>query len=153
MEAGAVPGKMASSNLPDDQLNVIGINGWAWRRNHRYGTIVCNLERRRIVTLLPDREIATVKAWLTDYLEIEIVSRDRRSGYGEAVAKALPQAIQVADRWHFMENAGTVMNSVREAIIMEGEDHHMAIERELLDRCFPAAIRMRCFPGRSARRS
>ena len=50
------------ASLPDGQLNVIGIDDWAWRRNHRYGTIVCDLERRRIVTLLPDREIATVEA-------------------------------------------------------------------------------------------
>ena len=50
------------ASLPDDRLNVIGIDDWAWRRSHRYGTIVCDLERRRIVTLLPDREIATVEA-------------------------------------------------------------------------------------------
>jgi transposase len=50
------------ANLRNDQLNVVGIDDWAWRRNHRYGTIVCDLERRRIGTLLPDREIATVEA-------------------------------------------------------------------------------------------
>jgi len=44
---------------PADPLKVIGIDDWAWRRNHRYASIVCNLERRRIVTLLPDREPAT----------------------------------------------------------------------------------------------
>jgi len=42
------------ASLPEGQLKVIGIDDWAWRRNHRYGTIVCDLERRRIVTLLPD---------------------------------------------------------------------------------------------------
>lgn len=36
-----------------DDLRVVGIDDWAFRRNHRYGTIVCELERRRIVTLLP----------------------------------------------------------------------------------------------------
>jgi transposase len=35
---------------------------------------------------------------------IKIISRDRGGGYGEAVAKALPDAIQIADRWHLMEN-------------------------------------------------
>ena len=95
------------ASLPDDRLNVIGIDDWAWRRNHRYGTIVCDLERRRIVTLLPDREIATVQAWIANHPEIGIVSRDRGGGYGEAVTKALPDAIQVADRWHLMENASS----------------------------------------------
>jgi hypothetical protein len=37
-------------------------------------------ERRRIVALLPDREIATVAAWLGDHREIDVVSRDRGGG-------------------------------------------------------------------------
>ena len=45
-----------------EPLTVVGIDDWAFRRNHRYGTIVCDLERRQIVTLLPDRERATVQA-------------------------------------------------------------------------------------------
>jgi transposase len=84
---------------------VIGIDDWAWKRGHRYGTIVCDLERREIVDLLPDREAATVEAWLADHPAVEIVSRDRGGGYGQAVARAAPEATQVADRWHLMENA------------------------------------------------
>jgi transposase len=88
-----------------DPLFIIGIDDWAFRKNHRYGSIVCDLERRRIVALLPDREIATVRAWLSNHPEVRVLSRDRGGGYGEAAAKALPGAIQVADRWHLMENA------------------------------------------------
>jgi transposase len=88
------------SLLEHQPLNVIGIDDWAWRRNHRYGTIVCDLERRRPVTLLPDREPATATAWLEGHQEITVVARDRGGGYGEAVTRALPQATQVADRWH-----------------------------------------------------
>src|SRR5664280_845975 len=82
---------------PTEPLIVAGIDDWAFRKNHRYGTIVCDLERRRIVALLPDREIATVRAWLSAHPEIRVVSRDRGGGYGEAAAKALPDALQVAD--------------------------------------------------------
>jgi transposase len=90
---------------PADPLRVIGIDDWAWRRNHRYASIICNLERRRIVTLLPDREPATAQAWLAAHPTIAIIARDRGGGYGEATARALPHAVQVADRWHLMENA------------------------------------------------
>ena len=90
---------------PTEPLIVAGIDDWAFRKNHRYGTIVCDLARRRIVALLPDREIATVRARLSAHPEIRVVSRDRGGGYGEAVAKALPDALQVADRWHLVENA------------------------------------------------
>jgi len=93
------------AHLPSEPLSVIGIDDWAWRRNHRYGTIVCDLERRRIASLLPDREQATAQAWLANHPEIAVVARDRGGGYGEAAAKALPDAVQVADRWHLMENA------------------------------------------------
>lgn len=84
---------------------VIGIDDWAWKRGHRYGSIVCDLERREIVDVLPDREAATVEAWMVDHPDVEIVSRDRGGGYGQAVARAAPEVVQVADRWHLMANA------------------------------------------------
>ncbi len=84
---------------------VIGIADWAWKRNHRYGTLICDLERRRTIPLLPDREPATAQAWLSGQPQIEIVTRDRGGGYALAASRALPGAIQVADRWHLMENA------------------------------------------------
>jgi transposase len=100
-----------------DPLTVVGVDDWAFRRNRRYGTIVCDLERRRIVTLLPDREVATVRAWLADHPGIKIVSRDRGGGYGEAAARALPDAVQVADRWHLMENASSAfLDAVRKSM-------------------------------------
>jgi transposase len=100
-----------------DPLRVVGIDDWAWRRNHRYASIICNLERRRIVTLLPDREPATARAWFAAHPTIEIIARDRGGGYGEAAAKALPHAIQVADRWHLMENASRAfLDAVRKSM-------------------------------------
>ena len=105
------------ARLPVERPTVIGIDDWAWRRNHRYGTIVCDLERRRIVRLLPDREQATAEAWLADHPDIAVVARDRGGGYGEAAAKALPDAIQVADRWHLMENASCAfLDAVRKSM-------------------------------------
>src|ERR1035441_4358148 len=61
---------------PVEAPTVAGIDDWAFRRNHRYGTIVCDLERRQIVTLLPDREIATAPAWLAAHPGIKVISRE-----------------------------------------------------------------------------
>lgn len=79
-----------------DDLAVIGIDGFAFRRGQTYGTIVCDLERRRPVTLLPDRASDTSRLWLAQYQTISIVARDRGGGYGEAIAKAL---YRMLTRW------------------------------------------------------
>jgi transposase len=96
---------------------IIGIDDWAWRRNHRYGTLICNLERRRTIALLQDREPAAAQGWLALQGQICVVARDRGGGYAVAAQRALPHAIQVADRWHLMENAsGAFLDAVRKSM-------------------------------------
>ena len=97
--------RVASRHTPE-RPRVVGIDDWAWRRGRRYGTLICDLERRRIIDILPDREVATVEAWLSRHPRIEIVARDRDGGYGRAVSRVLPNTIQVADRWHLLDNSG-----------------------------------------------
>lgn len=60
---------------------VIGIDDWAWRKGQRYGTLICDLERRQVIDLLPDREPATVEAWLRAHPQVKVIARDRSGGY------------------------------------------------------------------------
>jgi transposase len=90
---------------PTGTPRAVGIDDWAWKRGHRYGTIICDLERHRIIDLLPDREAATVTAWLAEHPTIKVIARDRGAGYMQAATEGRPEATQVADRWHLMENA------------------------------------------------
>ena len=97
--------------------SVIGIDDWAWRRNFRYGTLICDLERRKTIAMLPDREPATAEAWLRQWRDIKVIARDRGGAYALAAQKALPGAVQVADRWHLMENASaTFLDAVRKSM-------------------------------------
>jgi transposase len=90
------------------------VDDFALCKGVKYGTILLNLERHCLVDLLPDREKATVAAWLKLHPGIKMVSRDRGGAYAEAAREAAPHAIQIADRFHLSQNVGeTVVRIMR----------------------------------------
>jgi transposase len=91
--------------LPQADIpRIIGIDDWALRKRRTYGTVVVDLERRRVVDLLPDRTSATVADWLRQRPGVEVVARDRSTEYARAASIGAPNAVQVADRWHLLAN-------------------------------------------------
>jgi transposase len=90
---------------------ILGVDDFAFRRGHRYGTIVIDLEQHRVIDLLPDRKPETLTAWLEENGSPEIVTRDRGGGYAEGTRKGAPDAVQVADRFHLLQNLTTALES------------------------------------------
>ena len=83
---------------------VLGIDDWAKKRGHTYGTILVDLETRQPIDLLDSRETKDATAWLKQHPGIEIISRDRAHDYIKAANDGAPDAQQVADRWHLLTN-------------------------------------------------
>ena len=85
-------------------VRILGVDDWAFRKGHTYGTILCDLERRRPVDLLPERSAESLRQWLLPHPEVEVITRDRGDDYIKGATIGAPQAVQVADRWHLLRN-------------------------------------------------
>lgn len=83
---------------------VVGIDDWAFKKGHSYGTIIVDQEARRVIDLLADRTAATLSSWLQAHPTIEVIARDRSTDYAAGIQTGCPHAIQVADRWHLLVN-------------------------------------------------
>jgi len=102
---------------------VLGVDDWSQRRGHTYGTILIDVDKRRPIELLRDRTAATLADWLDAQPSIEVVTRDRSTAYAEGATRGAPQAVQVADRFHVIDDLGDVVEQVL--------DRHRSALREL----------------------
>lgn len=114
----------APQNTPKKSPEILGIDDFAFRKGHSYGTILIDLTTRTPVDLLPDREKATVEKWLKEHPGAKVVSRDRSAVYAEAIRAGAPEAVHVADRFHLLKN---LMEVLEKQVSKESKGIHEAL--------------------------
>lgn len=123
----------AASGEAEPAYRFVGIDDFALRRGHTYGTILIDLERGRVIDILDGRDGVAVAAWLKAHPGVEVVTRDRWAAYANAAAAGAPRATQVADRFHLVANLRELVEKVFDA-------HAAALDHVLRPPATPSVV-------------
>jgi transposase len=85
---------------------ILGVDDFSLRKGASYATILIDVETNQRIDVLPDRKAETLAAWLRAHPGVEVVCRDGSTTYAQAIGNALPDAVQVSDRWHLWNGLG-----------------------------------------------
>ncbi|MCE7052286.1 ISL3 family transposase [Streptomyces purpurascens] len=138
----ALLGQLPAPAVPTRAPRILGIDEFAFRRGRTYGTVLVDVEASRPVDVLPDRETSTVASWLLEHPGAEIVCRDRLMAFTKATSQAAPDALEVADRWHLLQNFSTAVEKtcrrhrdcLRQPADADSDQQPIAPQSPLLDR-------------------
>jgi len=89
---------------PNKKVKAICIDDFALKKCQRYGTLMVDADSGRVIDMIESRETDEVAKWLSAYSNVEIVSRDGSLSYASAITKGLPEAVQITDRFHLLQN-------------------------------------------------
>ncbi len=92
--------------------HALGVDDWAIRKAKTYGTILVDLDRHQPIDVLEGRTAEGLRDWLKAHPGVEVITRDRSGEYARGAREGAPKAIQVADRWHLLQNLEQVLERI-----------------------------------------
>ena len=91
--------------MPEPEVgSVIGVDDFAFKKRNTYGTIIVDAQTHKPAAILDGRDGKALKEWLKRNKQVRIVTRDRASAYAKVIKEELPDAMQIADRFHLHQN-------------------------------------------------
>jgi transposase len=108
----------------------VGIDDVSIRKGMRYATVVYDMKDHSMLALLDGRDGETLKEWLKNHKKIKMVARDRATAYANAISAILPEAIQIADRFHLFQN---LVDRFKEIFKREIPEDIYILDNKILD--------------------
>jgi transposase len=97
--------------------SLLGVDEWAYRKRLDFKTILVDLSTNRPLELLPDASAQTLATWLQAHPGVDVIARDRAGAFAEGARQGAPDAIQVADRFHLMQNLRTAIEEILKQMV------------------------------------
>lgn len=97
--------------------SIIGVDDFTFKKRHTYGTIIVDEATHKPVAILDGRDGRTLKEWLAQNKQVKMVIRDRASAYTSAIQEVLPDAMQIADRFHLHQDLLEAIKNAVNAIV------------------------------------
>lgn len=97
--------------------SIIGVDDFAFKKGHRYGTIIVDGPTHAPLAILEGRDEQTLKEWLQQNKHVTVITRDRATAYAKAIEEVLPDCMQIADRFHLHKNLMDAVNKILNRII------------------------------------
>lgn len=101
-------------------VEAIGVDEWQWRKGHDYVTLVYQIEGdcRRLLHVAPKRTVRSLLSFFrmmgpAHTAKIRYVCSDMWKPYLKVIAKKIPQACHILDRFHIVANLNKALNEVR----------------------------------------